>query len=105
MPYDYSLEGQPPSSHQRRPEYMREEEWMRELLRRGKVAHIGTRWEDQPFVTPTNYYFDEAGRRLIFHSNIAGRLRANIERHARVSAEVSELGRMLPSNAALEFSQ
>ena len=101
----YSLDGNQPTAHQRRPAYVREDEWIRALLRRGQVVHIGTRWDDQPFVTPTNYYFDEATHRLIFHSNIAGRLRANIERHPRVAAEVSEIGRVLPSNVALEFSQ
>jgi hypothetical protein len=101
----YTLESDGPTAHQRRPQYVRDDDWIRELLRRGQVAHIGTRWDDQPFVTPTNYYFDEASHRLIFHSNIAGRLRANIERHPRVAAEVSEMGRVLPSNIALEFSQ
>jgi nitroimidazol reductase NimA-like FMN-containing flavoprotein (pyridoxamine 5'-phosphate oxidase superfamily) len=100
----YSLEQGGPTLHQRRPQYVRDEDWIRVLLRRGLVAHIATRWDDQPFVTPTIYYFDQPGHRLIFHSNIAGRLRANIERHPRVSAEISEMGRLLPSNAAVEFS-
>lgn len=101
----YSLENNSPTAHQRRPPYVRDDDWIREILHRGQVAHIGTRWDDQPFVTPTNYFFDEAARRLVFHSNLAGRLRANIERHPRVTAEVSEMGRVLPSNIALEFSQ
>jgi hypothetical protein len=101
----YSLESDGPTAHQRRPQYVRDDDWIREVLRHGQVARIGTRWDDQPFVTPTNYYFHEASQRLIFHSNIAGRLRANIERHSRVAAEVSEIGRVLPSNVALEFSQ
>jgi nitroimidazol reductase NimA-like FMN-containing flavoprotein (pyridoxamine 5'-phosphate oxidase superfamily) len=101
---DYSLDGRSPATGQRRPPHVRDDDWIRALLRRGQAAHIGTRWDDQPFVTPTNYWFDEAGHRLIFHSNIVGRLRANIERHARASAEVSEIGRPLPSNIALEFS-
>lgn len=104
MPYDYTLNSKSPTDNQRRPEYLREDVWIRALLHRGLIAHIGTRWDDQPFVTPTNYLFDEPGQRLIFHSNIQGRLRANIERHARISAEVSEVGRWLPSNVALEFS-
>jgi nitroimidazol reductase NimA-like FMN-containing flavoprotein (pyridoxamine 5'-phosphate oxidase superfamily) len=93
-----------PTARQRRPEYARDDDWIRDLLRRGQIAHIGTRWDDQPFVTPTTYYYDEPANRLIFHSNIAGRLRINIERHPRAAAEVSELGRLLPSNVALEFS-
>jgi hypothetical protein len=98
------LDDTSPTENQRRPNYVREDDWIRALLHRGEVAHIGTRWDEQPFVTPTNYWFDEAAHRLIFHSNIVGRLRANIDRHARISAEVSEMGRLLPSNVALEFS-
>lgn len=92
------------TANQRRPEYTRDQTWIREFLRRGQVAHIASIWEGQPFITPSTYYFDEAGHRLIFHSNITGRLRANVEHDPRVCAEVSELGRLLPSNVALEFS-
>ncbi len=103
MPRDYSLQKALPTAHQRKPQYTRGDAWIRAFLHRGQVVHIATIWDDQPFVTPTNYYFDEAGHRLILHSNTSGRLRANIERHPRVSAEVSEIGRYLPSNVALEF--
>ena len=69
-----------------------------------QIAHIASLWEDQPFITPSTYFYDEANNRLIFHSNIAGRIRTNIEHQPQVCAEVSELGRLLPSNVALEFS-
>ena len=104
MPRDYSLQKNLPTAHQRKPEYTREEAWIRAFLRRGEVAHIATVWEGQPFVTPTNFYFDEPGYRLIFHSNVTGRLHANIEHEPRVCAEISETGRYLPSNVAMEFS-
>ncbi len=104
MPRDYSLEENLPTAHQRRPQYARDDDWIREFLRRGQVAHIATVWDGQPFITPTNYYFDEPAHRLIFHSNIVGRLRSNIEHNALVCAEVSEAGRYLPSNVSLEFS-
>ncbi len=104
MPRSYSLEKSRPTAHQRKPEYTRDDAWIQAFLHRGQVAHIATVWDEQPFVTPTNYYFDEAGHRLIFHSNITGRMRANIERQPKVCAEVSELGRYLPSNIAIEFS-
>jgi nitroimidazol reductase NimA-like FMN-containing flavoprotein (pyridoxamine 5'-phosphate oxidase superfamily) len=35
---------------------------------------------------------------------VTGRIRSNIESDARVCFEASELGKMLPSNVALEFS-
>ncbi len=104
MPREYSLEKNLPTGHQRKQEYSRDDEWIRAFLRVGEVAHIATVWDGQPFVTPTNYYFDEPGHRLIFHSNVTGRLRANIEHHPKMCVEVSQIGRYLPSNVAIEFS-
>jgi uncharacterized protein len=104
MPLDYSLEKQKPTAHQRLPKYQASDAWIREYLHRGKIAHIASLWGDQPFITPSIYFYDEATHCLIFHSNITGRVRANLERNPRVCVEVSELGKMLPSNVALEFS-
>ncbi len=100
-----TYQNQSPTAFQRQPEYAREEEgWIKSLLHRGEIAHIASHWDLQPFLNPTTYYYDEAGHRLIFHSNIAGRIRANIERHPEVCVEVSEFGKLLPSNISLEFS-
>ncbi|MCL4269503.1 MAG: pyridoxamine 5'-phosphate oxidase family protein [Anaerolineales bacterium] len=100
-----TYQNQSPTAFQRQPEYTREEEgWIKSLLHRGEIAHIASHWDLQPFLNPTTYYYDEAGHRLIFHSNIAGRIRANIERHPEVCVEVSEFGKLLPSNISLEFS-
>jgi len=104
VPRDYSLVSQPPTAGQRLPEYARDEGWMRTFLRKAQVAHIATQWDDQPFITPTTFWFDEANHRILFHSNLSGRVRANAERHPKVCLEASEMGRLLPSNIALEFS-
>ena len=104
MSRKYNLSNKKPTVHQRRPEYKRDDKWIRELLCRGQIAHIASRWDDQPFVTPSTFFYDEAGNRVIFHSNITGRIRANIERNPRVCVEISEMGKVLPSNVALEFS-
>jgi nitroimidazol reductase NimA-like FMN-containing flavoprotein (pyridoxamine 5'-phosphate oxidase superfamily) len=87
MPRDYNLGKNTPTAHQRLPEYARDDEWIRAFLQRGQIAHIASRWDLQPFIIPTIFYYDQAGHRLIFHSNIAGRIRANIERHPEVCAE------------------
>jgi hypothetical protein len=102
MPRNY--ENQPPTAFQRLPEYKREDDWIREILQRGQIAHIASSWDAQPFINPTTFLYDQAGHRLIFHSNIAGRVRANIEKNPRVCVEISEMGKVLPSNVALEFS-
>ena len=102
MPRDYQKAS--PAEYQRRPEYQRDDEWICAFLRRGEIAHIAHLSGDQPFITPTNYWFDEERRAIVFHSNLAGRVRSNLEHHPRVCVEISEYGRLLPANTALEFS-
>ena len=102
MPRNY--ENQSPIAYQRIPEYKRDDDWIRATLHETKVGHIATTWDDQPFITPSTFWFDESNHCIIFHSNIAGRVRANIERNPKVCLEASELGKLLPSNIALEFS-
>ena len=102
MPRDY--QGVSPTAFQRLPEYQRDEEWIRVFLRQAKVGHIASAREGRPFVNPTTFWFDEANHQIIFHSNISGRVRSNIESNPRVCFEASELGKMLPANIALEFS-
>ena len=104
MARDYDVTSQPPTANQRLPEDTRDEEWIRQFLRVAQIGRVATAWDDQPFVTPTMFWFDEANQRVIFHSNIAGRIRANLERNPKICLEASEMGRLLPSNIALEFS-
>lgn len=102
-PKDYSLDVTPASA-QRLPKYARDDEWIREFLRQAPIGHVATRWDDQPFITPTTFWYDAERHEILFHSNVVGRVRANIERHARVCFETSECGSFLPSNVALQFS-
>jgi uncharacterized protein len=102
MPRKYT--DQSPTAFQRLPEYTRDDEWIRAFLREARVGHIASAWDDQPFLTPSNFWYDEVNHRIIFHSNIAGRLRSNIERNPKICLEASEMGKLLPSNIALEFS-
>src|SRR5512142_2837391 len=102
MPRDYQNES--PTAFQRLPEYERDDEWIRTFLREARMGHIASARENQAFLNPTTFWFDEANHQIIFHSNVAGRIRSNIENNSRVCLEVSELGKMLPANVALEFS-
>jgi nitroimidazol reductase NimA-like FMN-containing flavoprotein (pyridoxamine 5'-phosphate oxidase superfamily) len=103
MPKNYDLSATPANA-QRRREHARDDAWIRALLERAQVGHVATRWDDQPFITPTTFWYDEAQNAIIFHSNVAGRIRANADRHPRVCFSASEAGRALPSNVALDFS-
>jgi nitroimidazol reductase NimA-like FMN-containing flavoprotein (pyridoxamine 5'-phosphate oxidase superfamily) len=95
---------QSPTAFQRLPEYQRGEDWIRDFLRTAKVGHIASARDGQPFINPSTFWFDEENQRVIFHSNVAGRVRSNLEENPRVCLEASELGKFLPSNVALEFS-
>jgi nitroimidazol reductase NimA-like FMN-containing flavoprotein (pyridoxamine 5'-phosphate oxidase superfamily) len=102
MPTDYQTLAA--TEKQRRPELTRGDDFIKALLHRGVVAHVGNLSGDQPFVHPTNYWYDEPGHRLIFHGHLAGRTRSNLDHFPRACAEVSEFGRLLPSNSPYELS-
>ena len=102
MPRDYT--SQSPIAFQRRPHLTRDDDWIRAFLKEARIGHIATSVDGQPFINPSTFWFDEQKHQIAFHSNVAGRIRSNIESDSRVSLETSELGRFLPSNVALEFS-
>jgi nitroimidazol reductase NimA-like FMN-containing flavoprotein (pyridoxamine 5'-phosphate oxidase superfamily) len=102
MPRNY--ENQSPTAYQRRPHLTQDDAWIRAFLKNAQIGHIATSVEDQSFINPTTFWYDEEHHQIVFHSNVAGRVRSNIERNPKVSLEASELGRMLPSNVAIEFS-
>lgn len=99
-----NYENHSPIAFQRRPHLTRDDEWIRSFIKGAKVGHVATSFNDQPFLTPTTFWYDEENHQIIFHSNVAGRIRSNIESNPKVSLEASELGKLLPSNVALEFS-
>lgn len=102
MPRDYTKER--PTAYQRLPEYKREDDWIRAFLRTAQVGHIASSLNGQPFLVPSIFWFDEENRQIVFHSNVTGRTRSNLESSPKVCFEASEMGRLLPSNVALEFS-
>jgi nitroimidazol reductase NimA-like FMN-containing flavoprotein (pyridoxamine 5'-phosphate oxidase superfamily) len=102
MPRDYKNAS--PAAFQRLPEYQRDDEWIRAFLRVANVGHIASARDGQPFLNPSTFWFDEEQHQIIFHSNLAGRIRSNLDDNPRVCIEISELGKLLPSNVALEFS-
>jgi uncharacterized protein len=92
-----------PTQYQRIPSHTRDDAWIKQFLKSAVIGHLAHNQDDQPFVTPTNFWFDEDGHRIIFHSNIAGRMRENLLNNPKVCLETSEYGRFLPANTALEF--
>jgi uncharacterized protein len=102
MPLDY--QSLAPTERQRLPEYKRDDQWIKTFLHRSLIGHVAHLSGEMPYITPTNFWFDEESHRIIFHSNVTGRVHSNLKNQSKVCFETSEYGRFLPSNAALEFS-
>jgi nitroimidazol reductase NimA-like FMN-containing flavoprotein (pyridoxamine 5'-phosphate oxidase superfamily) len=103
MAKDYSLD-KTPANQQRLRDYARDDEWIKDFLAQAQIGHIATRWDEQPFINPTLFWYDSQHHEIYFHSNITGRVRANAEHFPEVCFEASQMGKLLPSNVALEFS-
>jgi hypothetical protein len=93
-----------PPNRQRHPEYACSDAWIQQFLTDAQIGHLATRWENQPFITPSLFYYAAEQHTIYIHANIVGRLRANAERFPEVCFETSLSGKLLASNAALEFS-
>jgi len=79
----------------------------------GPGGHVATRWDDQPFVTPPAI-IRRSRPPLDLSLERRGRLRANIERHPRVAAEISDwpspaiehcTGILAPVRSAIVFGE
>ena len=68
-----------PANQQRLPEYEQNDNWIVNFLNRSKIGHIATRWDTQPFITSSTFWYDEENHEIIFHSNVVGRIRTNSE--------------------------
>jgi nitroimidazol reductase NimA-like FMN-containing flavoprotein (pyridoxamine 5'-phosphate oxidase superfamily) len=94
----------PTEPRQNRLHLVQGDDWIKAFLHQAQTATISTSWDDLPFSNMTLFWYDEPNHRIIFHSNVMGRVRANIEQNPRVCLSAYEAGKLLPSNAAVELS-
>jgi len=78
--------------------------WIRTMLHRAAVGVLATVNDGQPYINTNLFVFDEPAGAIYMHTARAGRTRTNIERDARVCFSVSEMGRLLPADTALDMS-
>jgi nitroimidazol reductase NimA-like FMN-containing flavoprotein (pyridoxamine 5'-phosphate oxidase superfamily) len=88
----------------RRDRAVRDEEWIRALLRRAPVGVLATVAGEQPFLNANLFVYDEAAHAIYMHTARRGRTRTNLETQERVCFTVYEMGRLLPASTALDFS-
>jgi nitroimidazol reductase NimA-like FMN-containing flavoprotein (pyridoxamine 5'-phosphate oxidase superfamily) len=86
------------------PEYAQDEDWIVAFLHQAQIGHIATLSAEQPYITPTLFWYDQDNHEIYFHSNVSGHVRSNAECYPQVCFEASRAGKLLPSNIALEFS-
>lgn len=94
-----------PITHVRRQDRaVTDEAWIRAFLHRAGVGTLATVDEGQPFLNTNLFVYDEAARAIYIHTARAGRTRSNVETGGPICFTISEMGRLLPANEALEFS-
>ncbi|MDX1688167.1 MAG: pyridoxamine 5'-phosphate oxidase family protein [Candidatus Promineifilaceae bacterium] len=102
MPKDHAAL---PRTHVRRSDRaVEDDDWIRATLRGAAYGHLATVHEDQPFINSNLFVYDENANIIYMHTARYGRTRANVEREEKVCFTVSEMGRLLPADVALEFS-
>jgi hypothetical protein len=94
----------PPDFVRRSDREIEDESWIREYLHKAAFGALATVHEGQPFINTNLFVYDEAQHAIYLHTARVGRTRGNVEADERVCFSVSEIGRLLPADEALEFS-
>ncbi len=99
-----------PVDHVRRADrQVTDEAWIIDLIKRAPMGYLATENNGQPFINSNLFVYDETKHVIYMHTARVGRTRANIESDkadapAKVCFTVTEMGRLLPADEALEFS-
>lgn len=88
----------------RRKDRAQDEAWIRELLTRAPIGVLATSGNNGPALNPNLFVFDPSRDAIYLHTAKTGHTRANVEDRPRVAFCVAEMGRLLPSDAAVHFS-
>jgi uncharacterized protein len=102
MPRDYAT--LPYHEVKRRDRAVTDESWIREFLREGHWGALATVHDGQPCINTNLFVFDERKHVIFTHTARFGRTRANLESDQPVCFTVSQMGRILPAEAAVDFS-
>lgn len=102
MPKDYTAL---PINHVRRADRaMTDEAWIQAFLKEAPYGVLATVHDGQPFANQNLFVYDEANHVIYLHTARVGRTQANVAAEEKVCFSVSEMGRLLPADVALEFS-
>ncbi len=93
-----------PYTDMRRKDRAADDAWIREFLHNSAFGALATAVDGQPFINSNLFVYDEKKQAIFLHTARTGRTRANIDANPRACFSVSEMGRLLPADVALEFS-
>ncbi len=81
-----------------------DDEWIKSMLQRAPYGVIATVVGGQPYLNTNLFVYVEADNAIYLHTSVHGQTRANIAASGQVCFTVSEIGRLLPADTAMEFS-
>lgn len=88
----------------RRRDLAKDDNWVGAVLRAAPYGFLAMGEDGQPFLN-SNLFVYSAGRNALYlHTARTGRTRSTLEGDKPVAFAVAEMGRLLPADAALEFS-
>ena len=102
MPRDYTT--LPKHQVRRHDRAIDDEAWIRVMLHHVSIGALATLHDGQPFINSNLFVYDEQAHCIYMHTARVGRTQANVEREQAVCFSISEMGRLLPADVALEFS-
>ncbi len=102
MPQDRSA--RPINQVRRADRAVNDDAWIVEMLKRAAIGTLATVSDGQPFVNSNLFVYDADAHVIYMHTARIGRTQANVEAGEKICFSVSEMGRLLPADEALEFS-
>ena len=86
----------------RRASLTKDDTWIKAFLLRGGMGTLATCVEGQPFLVTRNYVYDPIDHVIYLHGAKKGRTYRNIQVNNKICFSISEMGRLLPADEALE---
>ena len=81
-----------------------DDDWIRSFLHHAPVGMLATVMDGQPFINSNLFVYDEATNVIYMHTARVGRTQVNVGAWEKVCFSISDMGRLLHADVALEFS-
>ena len=86
----------------RRTDRAKDDDWIRDFLKGGAFGVMAISYQGQPFTNTRQYVYEPSANAIYMHGAKTGRTPAIIESNNRVCFSVSQMGRLIPADEAVE---